>query len=205
MSGSPPTLQSISDNELMRYIARKQTEIIALERAIAIQNKQLDEEMDEEVIDKLSARFMLNINTCEIAYQKKDKAINEIIRRIKGMSDRKLMSYVALIQAEIIDLSHKDESDENKLMLEIANFAKKIAMKEYKVRTKLRPIMKQSEFLRQSISSPLASIRNNENVEEEETEEEETEGGRRRVRRRTTVRRIKKLRRTRRGSNRTYK
>ena len=185
----------------MRYIARKQTEIIALERAIAIQNQQLDEEMeemDEEVVNKLSARFMLNINTREIAYQEKNKAITEIIRRIKGMSDRKLMSYVALIQAEIIDLSHKDESDEKKLMLEIANFAKKIAMKEYKVRTKLRPIMKQSDFLRQSLSSPLATIANSEN-------DEETEGGRRRVRRRTTVRRIKKLRRTRRGSNRTYK
>ena len=198
MSGSPPTLQSISDNELMRYIARKQTEIIALERAIAIQNRQLKEEMDEEVVNKLSARFMLNINTREIANQKKNKAITEIIRRIKGMSDRKLMSYVAFTQAEIIDLSHKDESDEKKLMLEIANFAKKIAMKEYKVRTKLRPIMKQSDFLRQSLSSPLATIANSEN-------DEETEGGRRRVRRRTTVRRIKKLRRTRRGSNRTYK
>ena len=189
----------------MLYIARKQTEIIALERAIAIQNQQLKEEMDEHVKDALANRIVFNETLLETFKVKKDKAIIEIIRRIKGMSDRKLMSYVAFTQAEIIDLSHKDKSDENKLMLEIANFAKKIAMKEYKVRTKLRPIMKQSDFLRQSLSSPLASIKNNENVEEEETEEEETEGGRRRVRRRTTVRRIKKLRRTRRGSNRTYK
>ena len=166
-----------------------------------LQNQQLKEEMDEHVKDALASRIVFNETLLETFKVEKDKAIIEIIRRIKGMSDRKLMSYVAFTQAEIIDLSHKDKSDENKLMLEIANFAKKIAMKEYKVRTKLRPIMKQSDFLRQSLSSPLASIANvnSENVEEE------TEGGKRRVRRRTTVRRIKKLRRTRRGSNRTYK
>jgi hypothetical protein len=138
MSGSPPTLQTVSDNELKRYITRKQAEIFELERAIAIQNQQ---------IDALDNRIQFNKTLLETSKVKKDKA-----------------------------------------------------MKEYKLRIKLRPIMKQSEYLRQSISNPLASIAN---VNSEEGEE--TEGGKRHVRRRTTVRRIKKLRRTRRGSKRTYK
>lgn len=144
----------------MRYIARKQTEIIALERAIAIQNRQLDEEMDEHIIDALANRIVFNNTLLQTSKVEKDNAINEIIRRIKGMSDRKLMNYVALTQAEIIDLSRKDESDEKKLMLEIANFAKTIAMKEYKIRMKLR----------QSLSSPLASIANANSENAEETE-----------------------------------
>ena len=133
--------------ELKRYIARKQTEIIALERAIVIQKDQMDNVMDDYEFDNLLARHLLNVNTLEIAIHKKAQA-----------------------------------------------------MEEYRIRMKLRPIMKQSEFLRQSLSDPLKSIANatNENAEE-------TEGGKRRVRRRTTVRRIKKLRRTRRGSKRTYK
>lgn len=53
-----------------------------------------------------------------------------------------------------------------------------------------------------SVKPPLSTIFNSNSAVEEE---EETEGGKRRVRRRTTVRRIKKLRRTRRGSKRTYK
>ena len=147
MSGSPPTLQTVSDNELKRYITRKQAEIFALERAIAIQNAQMDNEMDEHVLDALAKRIQFNKTLLETSKVKKDNA-----------------------------------------------------MKEYKLRIKLRPIMKQSEYLRQSISNPLASIVN---VNSEEGEE--TEGGKRHVRRRTTVRRIKKLRRTRRGSKRTYK
>ena len=107
MSGSPPTLQSISDNELKRYITRKQADIIALERAIAIQNDQMDKEMDERVLDALANRIVFNETLLETFKVKKDRA-----------------------------------------------------MKEYKLRIKLRPIMKQSEFLRQSVSNPLASIAN---------------------------------------------
>jgi hypothetical protein len=78
----------------------------------------------------------------------------------------------------------------NKTLLETSKVKKDKAMKEYKLRIKLRPIMKQS------ISNPLTSIAN---VNSEE-EEEEIEGGKRHVRRRTTVRRIK-----RRKNRRTYK
>ena len=130
---------------MKRYIARKQTEIIALERAIAIQKQQLDEEMDEDVEDALRNRIVFN---------------NTLLQTSKVERDN--------------------------------------AMKQYKKRMVNSSFMRQSRQLRESRYYRLASIANSENAEE-------TEGGRRRVRRRTTVRRIKKLRRTRRGSNRTYK
>jgi hypothetical protein len=140
---------------------------------------------------------------------------------IKTVSDNTLKRYITRKQAEIIALERviviqnaqmDNEMDEhvldalakrilfNETLLETSKVKRDNAMKEYKLRMKLRPIMKQSEYLRQSISNPLETIAN-----ANSEEGEETEGGKRHVRRRTTVRRIKKLRRTRRGSKRTYK
>jgi hypothetical protein len=73
MSGSPPTLQTVSDNELKRYITRKQAEIFELERAIAIQNQQ---------IDALDNRIQFNKTLLETSKVKKDKAMKEYINYV---------------------------------------------------------------------------------------------------------------------------
>jgi len=134
------------------------------------------------------------------------------LKRIIAKKQKLIVDIERAIASKTIERNNTMDEDEQTKLSDIINYNRMIIERLIRDKVLLKNeynsiiLKKKGEYYtrKHSVKPKLTTILNSNNATEEE-EEEEIEGGKRHVRRRTTVRRIKKLRRTRRGSKRTYK